>query len=551
MVTPMSYRLSRVEGGRRSSWELPEGESTIGRAGDAAVSLPDRLVSHLHAVVRVRGDRLEIEDLRSRNGTWVNGQRIDGPRTLEEGDRIEVGHCVLEVVAAGSVTPFALEAGHATAELPWSDIASLTSVDGEGATALFKLFLGMSEFLARDQDEPDLYDGCLRAVEQLVPFEFASLLLLDAAGAPVERAQCWRGKTGEGSLRLSRTMVDRVIHERTSLIIPDTRSLTTGDIPQSVRLQRIRSVLVVPLFDNTEVIGALYIDSRDLPIAYGETHLRRLATLGNVLAVKITNSRLRREQRARAEEMRTAAEIQRYMLRERPPCPPGYELCVRLEACEEVAGDLYDVQQLANGRYIVLLGDVVGKGLGAALLGANILSAIRVLAPLVDQPLWLVEHLHQQLCESTSGQCFATLFLGVLDLQRHRLTFVNAGQCEPIVLAADGGLVRLPSTGPPLGLRLQLGYEEESVDLAPGAVFAAWSDGIPEAHRAAPDARLFDDEVPVEQFILERRDQPLDRISRCLFERVDDFLRGAQVPDDRTLLLLRRLPFDARGTATT
>lgn len=544
----MSYCLSRIQGGKRWTWELPAGETTIGRAGDATVSLPDPLVSHLHAVVRRLGDRLEIEDLRSRNGTMVNGQRIEGHLLLHAGDRIEVGHSVFEVVASEAAMPLQTEASHATAELPWSDVASLTSVDRDGSTALFKLFLGMSEFLVRDQDEPELYDGCLRAVERLVPFEFASLLLLDEAGSPVERAQRWRGKPVESSLRLSRTMVERVIHERASLLIPDTQSLTAGDLSESVRVQRIRSVLVVPLFDNTEVIGVLYVDSRDLPIAYGEMHLRRLATLGNVLAVKITNNRLRREQRARAEKMRAAGEIQRYMLRERPPCPPGYELCARLEACEEVAGDLYDVQQLPNGRYVVLLGDVVGKGLGAALLAANILSAIRVLAPLVDRPLWLVEHLHQQLCESTSDQCFATLFLGVLDLQRHRLTYVNAGQGEPIVLAADGGLIRLPTTGPPIGLPLQLGYEEEFADLAPGSLFAAWSDGIPEAHRATPDSHMLDDEEPIEQFILRGHDQPLDRISRQVFERVDEFLRGAHAPDDRTLLLLRRSPLDAPGT---
>jgi sigma-B regulation protein RsbU (phosphoserine phosphatase) len=545
----MDYQLVGIVGESLRKWPLPDGEAKVGRSTEVAISVPDRSVSREHAVLRRTGDSLVVVDLQSRNGTSVNGTRVRGPQTLQPGDQIAFGNVVLTLVSEEQPLQPSLS-DHtrldSTVKLAWNDVRAVQPTKVETPVALFDVMATLGEFLVRHQPVQEIYDACLETIEKLVPFQRACLLLLDEHGEPVLKAARYKSGPSNLALALSRTMVDTVIHERASLLVQDALSDPRFGAAQSVIMEQIRSALIAPLFDNTRVIGVLYADTRELVSPYTREHLRQLALLANILAVKITNARLldvEEEKRAMEQEMATAARIQRALLIQDLPNPPGYELHARLEPSAAVGGDLYDVLELPGGKFALVLGDVVGHGVGAALLMANALAAVRALAGELQDPVEVVERVHAQIYSTTDATSYLTLFYGVLDPRSHTLEYVNAAQEAPALLRAGCATERLDSTGPPVGLLPQSTFASARVAIAPGALLCAWSDGITEAHVPR------DDEVPVffgeAHSLLDlcaaQPDEPVTATAERIFTQVDRFLEGRNAPDDRTLLLLRRL----------
>jgi len=551
----VDFELVGIVGETLRRWRIPEGETRVGRNAELAISLPDRSVSREHALLTRQGDAVEVTDLLSRNGTAVNGDRIQTPRALRAGDKVSFGNVVLTLNGAEqAMQPSLTEHTRldSTMKLAWNDVRSAPPApDVRGRVPLFDVISEMSEFLVHHQPPEMIYDASLAAVEKLLPFQRACLLLLDEHGEPVLKAARYKGPGSPPSteLALSRTMVDTVIQERASLLVQDAMADPRFNVAQSVILEQIRSALVVPLFDNTQVIGVLYADTRELVSPYREEHLRQLAWLANILAVKITNARLleaKREQERIQQEIATAERIQRKLLVQELPCPPGYELCARLEPSTEVGGDLYDVRDLGGGKFALVLGDVVGHGVGAALLMSNALAAVRALSGDHQDPVHIVEKVHTQIYETTDPTSYLTLFLGILDTNTNTVEWVNAGHQEaPALLRPDGETVRLESTGPPVGLLPIARFESSRIEMPPGSLLSIWSDGIPEAHLpTASDEEspvFFGDTVSMLELI-GPPNEPVGDIAARIFESVDGFLEGAKAPDDRTLLLVRRLP---------
>jgi len=543
----MEIKLTGLISGSMRTWPLAAGETRIGRSSDLEVSLPDRSVSRLHALVRRDGDILILEDSGSRNGTTVNGIRVRAPQRLNPNDQVAFGNVALSVqVDDQPVQPAFREDVQldSTFRLNWMELRpAQEKTDG---VDLSQILMDMGEFLVRHQPEEEIFRACLDTVERVVPFHRACLLLLDEDGQPVMRAARSKGENPNVQLALSQTMVQTVITERASLLVHDAQADQRFQAQASVILGKIRSALVAPLFDNTRVIGVLYVDSTEFTQPYHKDHLRHLALLANILAVKITNARLldmQREKDRMQQEMETARRIQRDLLPHALEAPPGYELCARLEPSTEVGGDLYDVLPLPNGSFAFVLGDVVGHGVGAALLMANALAGVRSLAELCLDPLDLVKRLDAQMYRSTDAMSYCTMFVGILDAKRHRLHYVNAGHEPPVIVVPNGATQHLASTGPPVGLLPGAEFETGSVEIPPGGLLAAWSDGIPEAHIVREDAQpdMFGDHESVPSILASLQDRAIDTIPNEIFARVDSFLDGNGAPDDRTLLLLRRL----------
>jgi serine phosphatase RsbU (regulator of sigma subunit)/pSer/pThr/pTyr-binding forkhead associated (FHA) protein len=545
----MNYQLVGIVGESLRKWPLPEGEAKVGRSTEVAISVPDRSVSREHARLRRDGDALVVEDLQSRNGTSVNGTRLRGPQLLQPGDQVAFGNVVLTVVSEEQPLQPSLS-DHtrldSTVKLAWNDVRSVQpAAKAETPAALFDVMATLGEFLVRHQPAQEIYDACLETIEKLVPFQRACLLLLDENGEPVLKAARYKSGPSNLALALSRTMVATVIQERASLLVQDAFSDPRFGAAQSVIMEQIRSALIAPLFDNTRVIGVLYADTRELVSPYTREHLRQLALLANILAVKITNARLldvEEEKRVMEQEIATAARIQRALLVQDLPCPAGYELVARLEPSAAVGGDLYDVLELPGGRYALVLGDVVGHGVGAALLMANALAAVRALAAELPDPVELVERVHAQIYSTTDSTSYLTLFYAVLDPRSHSLEYVNAAQEAPALLRAGAPAVRLESTGPPVGLLQGSTFSSARADVAPGALLCAWSDGITEAHVPQDDDTpvFFGEAHSLLGLCAEHPSEPLTATADRIFDEVDRFLHGGKAPDDRTLLLLRR-----------
>ncbi|PIE76459.1 hypothetical protein CSA17_02140 [bacterium DOLJORAL78_65_58] len=386
-----------------------------------------------------------------------------------------------------------------------------------------------------------MYEPILDLVETalLNPERVFVLLLEKGAQEPDVAARRIHGG-GDDGLVLSRTMVRQVLDEKKSFLTSDELPDTAYDGMMSMISQGIRSAIAVPLFDNEDVIGILYADDTRPHRLFSEDQLAAFTLLANIIAVALTQARyhaLEEEKRLQDAQLATAGEILASII---PPAMPGldgYTVRANLEPCFAVGGDLYDAQPMADGRYAFLIGDVTGKGLGAALLVSTVLSLTRFLVSEGWEPEPLVTRLNKAIFDCTDSVRFTTLFLGYLEPASGRVSYVNAGHNPPYVVRADGSIEECPPGGLPVGMLDDSTYGGGEITLEAGDMMALFSDGIPETQRLDDEEY---GEAMFQKFLVAHRDEDPDRMFARLQEELAEFRGEAPIGDDVTLVTLRR-----------
>jgi serine phosphatase RsbU (regulator of sigma subunit) len=541
----------------------------IGRAADNELPLDDPNVSRNHARLSRRPDGFYLEDAGAKNGVFVNGTRVEGEARLFPGDRFRLGSTTLILNAAdsggveftdtplhqgsgtmvlraatvlGTPAPGVAPADGAAARAKPAGIGPQSAAAGRGAgVASWPAILAeANEQLVFHRPLPELLETIMDLARRAVPFERGLLMLLQG-----ERLvpQVVRVPPDEAArpLAVSRTIADRVVRDKESVLTSDALHDDRFMRGESVEAQHLRSVMCVPLWNNREVIGLIYVDNRHRAGLFQEENLRILTHLANVAAVKIENARLFGQALA-AERMerdlQRAAEIQRFLLPSAGPSIPGYRLHGRSLPCREVGGDTYDFLELPEGRWAVSLGDVAGKGLPAALVMCSLQAALRALAGLALPATEIGARLNRLLCRQIPENRFVTLFFAILDPAAHRLEYFNAGHNPPCLLRRDGPPERLPVTGPPLGMFEEAAIGVRRVELRPGDLLICYSDGVTEetggGEKEFGEERLFE---VAREGLAEGPEAAAERIAGAL----GDHLGGASRQDDTTLVLLQRI----------
>jgi len=551
------YRLTANIFGERKSFPLPAGRCWLGRGDDNDVIVQVPSVSRHHVELLVEEDRVVLRDLGSSQGTWVNRTPVLEPTVVRPGDCVRCGRqeFILRLedgTADGEVqdepvsedTPARLsEPGRISSSdrLNREDLAR-EAIRSETVThALLMAVTEASSLLTASRPLSDVFKEVLDLVAQVIPARRILLLTLDSPGSePMVRAVKSAAPCDEWEpLVLSRTIMAAALEEHQSLLLNDVPNDSRFHMVDSIIRQKLRSALVAPLFKEQEVLGILYADHDSASCAYNRDQLRAFTLLARLIAGKIINARLLEAEQEMVrvhEELAMATRVQRSMLPTLIPEIPGYSVAAHQVTCQEVGGDLYDVAQLEDGRVAFVLGDVSGKGIGAALLVSNVVACLRVLYQECLGPCCLAARLHKELLESTAPDYFVTFFFGILDPANHRLDYVNAGHNPPLFFTGDDAPRMLDATGLPLGMLEKTEYEAASVDVPEGSLLCLFSDGIPEA-------RLGSDFYGDERFLESvrcRRDQPVHGVSEGILADLKSYLGDTPPSDDITLFLLRR-----------
>jgi serine phosphatase RsbU (regulator of sigma subunit) len=543
----MPLRITATLNGEPRHWALEHSPTRLGRASGNAIQLLDSTVSKEHAEFALAGERWTIRDLGSRNGTRVNGRDAHAPVPLVAGDRVEVGHVLLSIsdTPRDDVTRFSTsEHVGSSLKLKVSDVLQRPTGGTDGGRVLH-LLAQAGQLLVVPRSLDETCQAILGLVESGLPTSRLVILLREGGGAasgdPGELRQMaarYRGGRADEPLALSQTILKSVLAENAAVITSDAANDPRFFAQRSIIAHAIHSAMAVPLFDNERVLGILYADSSDPLVNYGQRELELLTLLGNMAAVKLTNVRLNEAEQVRqrlAHELATATRIQQNMLIE-PPALPGWLCHARIETCHEVGGDLYDLHVRADGMLVLLVGDVSGKGMGAALLMSSTLSSARVLYDECTGPLAFVRRLNAIVHRGSDSRSFVTLFVGWLDPASGRLRFVNAGHPEPHLLR-QGELRTLAATGIPVGMMPDFAWQEAEVVLDDGETLAVFSDGIPEAQRGL---EFFEFERLAAALKAGEREPSLSAMSDHVIGEIDAFAAGEHRADDVTLLLLRR-----------
>jgi sigma-B regulation protein RsbU (phosphoserine phosphatase) len=317
-------------------------------------------------------------------------------------------------------------------------------------------------------------------------------------------------------------------------------SFLTVDLqPGEAPLEKQPECFVVILGRDGRKLGALMLGPRLSEEPYSGEDQRLLASVASQAAVALENIRLGEEIAARIEtdrraarEMEIAREVQSRLLPQSPPVLKTLDLAACCIQARAVGGDYYDFLNLGPERVGLVLADVSGKGVHAALLVANLEAYLRSqcsMAPL--EPVRMLEQVNQLLYASTAPQHYATLFFGIYDDRARQLVYVNCGHNPPIWLRPDGSVTRLEATATVIGAFERWQGSARCAQLNPGDLLVVYSDGVTEANRGEDEfgeARLIDE-------LRAKCRRPVAEIVPAILASVQQFSTGDQY-DDFTLL---------------
>jgi phosphoserine phosphatase RsbU/P len=364
--------------------------------------------------------------------------------------------------------------------------------------------------------------GCVEINVYLHDAERCELVLASAPGCTV-REKGHRLKVGKEGL------VGYVASTGQMRYAPDVRK----DPYYLACEKETLSEVAIPLHVDGDLVG-VFTASHAQENAFSPNQLRLFQSLGNHIAVAIQNSlRFQRERSEREKMSREALEaraIQQALLPKSSPFIPGFEISGLSVPAGAVGGDWYDFIDLHDGRWGLVLADVSGKGMAAALLMSATRAMTRSLAENSCSPAEVLTKLNQLMVDDFPSGRFVTMVYAVLDPSHRTLTFANAGHLPPAVAGCTGTRFLQSEMGLPLGIR-RGEYSETAIELKDGERFVLYSDGITEASNA-------DDE----EYGSERLAQHLesaDASKESLLQSVRSFVDGGGLQDDATVILVR------------
>jgi sigma-B regulation protein RsbU (phosphoserine phosphatase) len=313
-------------------------------------------------------------------------------------------------------------------------------------------------------------------------------------------------------------------------------------------LQRVGAHLLVQVRTRELMVGILSLGTRRGRYRYAAGDKEVLMSVAAQLALVIENSRL--AERLVAEErllreLALAAEVQRRLLPERPPESVGVELSGFCQPARGVGGDYYDFMAFDNRQLGIAIADVAGKGMAAALLMSTMQATLRSLSagsnllPQTSHTLAdMVATLNGLLWNSTGGLNYVTFFYAQFDQHTRRLSYVNAGHNPPLLFRPGGpdGFRQLSSGGTVVGVFEHCEYEQETVEMRPGDLLLAYTDGLSEALSAAGEEF---GEARIRESLAETAWMSVDEIRDEIVRRVEKWSAGTPQYDDLTFVVMK------------
>jgi sigma-B regulation protein RsbU (phosphoserine phosphatase) len=302
---------------------------------------------------------------------------------------------------------------------------------------------------------------------------------------------------------------------------------------------RTKSLLCLPIRNKGgETIGVLQLlNKKTGPFSRADENM--LQAISDHVALALENAQLHREMvhKQRMErDLALARSIQMGLLPESPPKLPGFDIAVSNRMSLEAGGDYYDFIQLAPDTMLTVVADVEGKGVGSAMVMANLQATLHALLAHLHSLERLVESLNDMMLADTRGQKYMTMFLTLLDQPHRTLHYVNAGHVPPAVVRANGTVEYLREGGMVVGMFPGVHFDRGHVKLEVGDIFVACTDGITEAMNAQ------DDEFGsprLAELVARERALPAEEIVQSVLTEVDLFSRGGTHEDDRVILILK------------
>ena len=539
-----------------------DGDRTVmGRHPECDIVLDVGAVSRQHAHIVAEAGKYFVEDLHSRNGTFVNGQPIEQRQELSSGDEVAICDLAFGFFDDTPPPPMAFNTldgssvsfmGFDEEQHSNSTIMSKLDLSSDSAHMLMQAnpqvklqaFLEITKSLSKALSIEDVLPNVLDSLFKIfLQADRGFIVLQDHKDSPlIPKAVKFRRPDQEDSIRLSRTVIETVLEEKEAILSADATRDDRFQMSQSIADFHIRSMMCAPLMNSEgESLGIIQIDTLDQRSRFSEHDLEVLAGVATQAGIAIQNAQLHEEALKRQAvdlDLRLAHRVQQGLLPSAPPTIKGYTFFDFYEAANQVGGDYYDYIDVPNGRTGVVLADVSGKGVAAALLMARLSSDVRYCMATDDDLGDAISQLNNTFIRSGWDDRFVTLLAMILDPEKNLATVVNAGHMPPVVRHADLSIEEIgeEATGLPLGVVPDYAYQSFEFSMNEGDAIAMFTDGFSEAMNAEG-----------ELYGLERLRQRMaakvpnfSELGSSILGDVRNFVGGTAQSDDMCLVCLGR-----------
>ena len=486
--------------------ELSGDRIVFGRNADCQIVLNAPAVSREHAVIRKIGGKYYIEDMNSRNGTEINSptNKIKVRTQLKDGDQITIcGNTMIfyefpprpKLPAHLSSSSFqeVKEANeqddNSTVEATITPSSSKQLLEAQPAERLAML-LDIGTELTQTIRTEDLLPKVVDKLFQVFRQADRGFIILKEDGKLMAKVTRTRREGEDDKTNFSRKIVNRCMDNGQAILSEDASADSQFDMSQSIADCKIRSMVVAPLLNrNTmQAFGVIQLDTQDRFKKFTQDDLRLLMAVASQAGVAIENANMHETLIARAElerDLELAHRVQKSFLPKKFPQATGYEFFAHYESAQEVGGDYYDFIPLPNSRLGVMIGDVAGKGVPAALLMAKVSADARFYTLTEPSLAEAMGKLNENMQEAGLLDRFVTFGACVLDLNQHTVTVVNAGHPVPLIYRAatntyEDGCTKA-QTGFPLGVIEGITFDSNNLTLAAGDCVILFTDGVTES----------------------------------------------------------------------
>jgi sigma-B regulation protein RsbU (phosphoserine phosphatase) len=537
--------------GQRTRVSIDSTPFLIGRHADNHLVLRDNRASRNHARILAEGGLYFVEDLNSRHGTWVNGERV-ARRALHNSDRIDFG------VRESYQLTFTM--GHGEVQRILEQISSTSKSGPANANNLAKLssLVEVARALQNSLSTIEVLTAVVDAALAVTGCERGFLMLRKDPELEISVARDRSGKALEpGDLRVPRSVIRRALNSRRDLLSMSFDPMAEQGLrpEMTIAALELRSVVCLPLIhirsgmsEETRVtsameatVGLLYMDSREAPADLSAGNRELLQTLAIEASTILENARLLEEERIKVrieDELKIARDIQQGLLPPSLPVTGWFRAAGSSVASTQVGGDYYDVRQVTPDLWAAVVADVSGKGVSSALLASLLQGTFLMCSGDPADIESILSRLNAFLLERTRGEKYATLFYCTMD-SSGLMSYSNAGHPAPYLVGLDGRLRKLHTSGMPVGMLEDAPFQTERVQLAPGDKIVIYSDGLTEAESA--DGTFFDTER-LRVCLRDNSSRDAAGLHAALLTAVDRFTDGGAVRDDITSLVIEYSP---------
>ncbi len=551
-MPPHAALLVQNPSGQRTRTAIDSLPFLIGRQADNHLALRDNRVSRAHAQIFEENGSYVVEDLNSRHGTWVNGERI-ARHILRNSDRIEFG------VRDSYQLTFVYEKDELHRIL--DRIGSTSGSGGIGASNLAKLrsLVEVARALQNSLSTQEVLTAVVDAALAVTGCERGFLLLRKQGELEVAVARDRGGKPlAADDLRVPTSVIKRALHTRRDLLSMSFDPLEEQGIRPELTVAQLelRSVVCLPLIrirsgssEETRIAaatvedtaGLLYLDSRETPADLSAGNRELLQTLAMEASTILENARLLEEERAKIrmeDELKIARTIQQGLLPAGLPSSGWFRAAGSSVPSTQVGGDYYDVRQVSPDVWAAVVADVSGKGVSSALLASLLQGTFLMATGDASHMVPTLSRLNRFLLERTGGEKYATVFYCALD-SAGRLRFVNAGHPAPFLLSSDNRIQKLYPTGMPVGMLEDAPFQAIEMQLSPGDKVVIYSDGLTDAESAEGG---FYDTDRLRLCLRDHAASGAGALHAAVVEAVDRFTEGGVLRDDITVLVIEYAP---------